>query len=534
MLHASFLLCLSLILGWSGQSESMGVVESRIDSVTLYQASMAKISRVATVELQPGVHELDFGTIGGGFNEVQAAVPAGWKVLAINLQEMEPGDESSARIVEQLELIRDLEDVSRGLVLQERGLEEDLEFMKLAGDRASEKTLEIERLREQLQFVESRRAEIHEKFLVVNKEVIANQAKILSARRMLQELKSAVNMKVSLMVEVKEASAGDVVLTYFIDQGSSWTPTYSIRLGKDRSSVVIDYDCLVSQDTGEDWEDVRLTLSTVSPSRSRGPGELDPVFVGREQDKPPADSVALNRSRSPEGAIFGAADLEMEARSTGTSVVYQLPGRFTVKSSEESSQRLRIATFETPTSLVHVARPLVEEKVYVRSTLKNPTSYIMLPGESSLFMEGDYVGYSMIDEVGAGGEFDVWWGADSSMTIKRIMLERDTSKTGLFAGGRRTTLDYRIMLINNAGNPLAVEVWDRRPVSQDSDIDVSLADVSPPLATDQAYLDTDAKLGLLKWVIDLAAAGTPEAEARISWSVRISHGADVKVGPIPE
>ena len=153
MLHASFLLCLSLILGWSGQSESMGVVESRIDSVTLYQASMAKISRVATVELQPGVHELNFGTIGGGFNEIQAVVPAGWKVLAINLQEMEPGDESSSRIVEQLELIRGLEDVSRGLVLQERGLEEDLEFMKLAGDRASEKTLEIEMLREQLQFV---------------------------------------------------------------------------------------------------------------------------------------------------------------------------------------------------------------------------------------------------------------------------------------------------------------------------------------------------------------------------------------------
>lgn len=534
MLHSCFLMSLALLLGWSGQSEPMGVVESRIDSVTLYQASMAKISRVAKVQLQRGVHELDFGAIGGGFSEIQAAVPAGWKVLAINLQQMEPGDESSSGVLEQLQRLRGLEDVSRGLALQERGLEEDLDFMKLAGDRASEKTLEIEMLEEQLQFVESRRAEIHEKFLAVKKKIIANQQEILDARRLLEELKSAVNMKVSLMVDVSQPSGGDVVLRYFIDQGSSWTPTYSIRLQKDRSSVEVDYDCLLRQNTGEDWENVRLTLSTVSPSRSRGPGELDPVFVGREQDKPPADSVALNRSRSPEGAIFGAADLEMEARSTGTSVVYQLPGRFTVKSSEESSQRLRIATFKTPASLVHVARPLVEEKVYVRSTLNNPTSYIMLPGETSLFMEGDYVGYSVIDEVGAGGDFDVWWGADSSMTIERIMLERDTSKTGLFAGGRRTTLDYRIRLVNNAGNPLAVEVWDRRPVSQDSDIDVSLADVSPALATDQAYLDTDAKLGLLKWVIDLAAAGTPEAEALISWSVRISHGADVKVSPIPE
>jgi uncharacterized protein (TIGR02231 family) len=240
------------------------------------------------------------------------------------------------------------------------------------------------------------------------------------------------------------------------------------------------------------------------------------------------DASSLGRSRAR------ARTANAYVRTGGTAVTYGIPGRVSVNSDSSASRRIRIAEFKAPSSLVHVARPLVEEKVYLRSDLDNPSPFVLLAGNASLFMEGDYVGPSAIPEVGPGGSVEVWWGPDPSLTVKRIMLERTTSKTGLFGGGIQTTSTYRIDLANTASKPLTLEVWDRHPVSRNSEIEVRLADVSPALATDKAYVETEQEQGLLKWVLTLDPKGSAGAEESISWKVRVSHSSKVTTTPIPE
>ena len=82
----------------------------------------------------------------------------------------------------------------------------------------------------------------------------------------------------------------------------------------------------------------------------------------------------------------------------------------------------------------------------------------------------------------------------------------------------------------NGDAPATVEVWDRRPVSRDGDIEVGVRDLSMPLATDAEYRDTDEKQGLLKWVVPLGAG---EAKA-ITWTVRVNRSGDIEMTPIPE
>jgi len=77
-----------------------------------------------------------------------------------------------------------------------------------------------------------------------------------------------------------------------------------------------------------------------------------------------------------------------------------------------------------------------------------------------------------------------------------------------------------------------VELWDRRPVSLNSKIEVAVTGLSLPLATDPEYLADEAPQGLLKWIVPLGAAGSPDAKASVAWTTKVTHAADVETTPI--
>lgn len=56
-----------------------------------------------------------------------------------------------------------------------------------------------------------------------------------------------------------------VSLTYLVRR-ARWTPTWDVQLDPEKSLVTVSLAGIVSQDSGEDWEDAQLTLSTAIPS----------------------------------------------------------------------------------------------------------------------------------------------------------------------------------------------------------------------------------------------------------------------------
>lgn len=534
----------SLAFGFQADAvDSTQTVKGTIDSVTLYPGQ-GLVERREKLQLEPGVHEVVFTNLMKvNADELRASASEGWSVLSVQSEEVHIQGDGRGRIEELKKRVDGLVDQERALNLQHEGLEQDLQFINLVGVRSSSNatqdggtsSLDLETLTKQLEYVQTKRNAIFEKLLQLEKVIRDNRKELTIARKELEAYGATVDvsMTVKVKVSVKEAGAGEVRLGYVV-YNVDWVPAYSVRLLKGNPKANVDYDGIVSQATGEDWSNVQLTLSTATPSEPSGPGEISPVYVNlqKKEEMPAADSYM----GSPEAQVFGAGEKRyVNVRSGGTAVSYVFPERVTVKTDELSFRRLRLASFDAPVSLVHVTRPVVEEKVYLRSDLENVSPYVLLPGFVSLFMEGDYIGDAeMASEVGVGGNFELWWGSDPSITVKRLMLERETSRTGLLGGGRRTILDYRIDLENTASTPLMLEVWDRRPVSQSGDIEVRLADVSPAIATNPGYIETEKKLGLLKWVVTLDPAGKANAKASINWSVRVSYSSDDEITQIPD
>lgn len=91
----------------------------------------------------------------------------------------------------------------------------------------------------------------------------------------------------------------DVWLTY-MTSGARWQPTYDVVLLPDRGQVDLSFAGQVSQDSGEDWSDVQLTLSTAIPTQATQlPKLLSWKLGGRDRFIPTPAAIAAQASPPP-------------------------------------------------------------------------------------------------------------------------------------------------------------------------------------------------------------------------------------------
>jgi len=69
-----------------------------------------------------------------------------------------------------------------------------------------------------------------------------------------------------ILVSAVARGTARLALTYLVD-AASWTPLYDARLDPAAGRVTLDWLALVRQDTGEDWTDAGITLTTSQPQK---------------------------------------------------------------------------------------------------------------------------------------------------------------------------------------------------------------------------------------------------------------------------
>ena len=73
-----------------------------------------------------------------------------------------------------------------------------------------------------------------------------------------------------------------LILTYLAAQ-ARWAPGYDLQLQPDQKTVRISFSGAASQETGEDWEQAALTLSTAIPATVRALPELSTWKIGEQE-----------------------------------------------------------------------------------------------------------------------------------------------------------------------------------------------------------------------------------------------------------
>ena len=364
-----------------------------------------------------------------------------------------------------------------------------------------------------------------------------------------------------VLLSVPESCAVEVQLTYLVSN-AGWAPAYSVRGSGDRSGVSVEYDAMVLQRTGEDWNDVRLALSTAQPSTASSPPAVEPWFVDVVLPPPPpvaggrveaAETVApapMMMADAMPGAPAGdpgrpgndaamAKAIEEFAASaavseTGTAISFELPRPVTLPSDSVRQQRTRIGTFEPETTFTYVAAPILTESVFLRGDMRNSSAFQLLPGKAQVFMGGDFIGETAMPSVAPKDEFRVYFGPDRALRAKREVLSKVTGSSGLFGGSTVTTWSDRISVDNGTGRDVRLELYDRRPVSRNEKIEARATNLSPALSTDKAYVEGRLPQGILRWDLAVPAAARGPKAATVTWTVEVIRPNGLETTPIPD
>jgi uncharacterized protein (TIGR02231 family) len=543
--------------------------DSSITAATVY-ADRAVITRVARIDLLSGMNEVTFTGLPVNLqdNSLQASargVPATLLDVSARVTHVE------ATVNPR---VKTLEDELAALQRQDRALQDQLAV--LDQQRALLAKIETATTQPPPKDATAPRPTFDEwqKLLSFSSE---NAARLATQRQSLDEQREDLGRKVSatqsqlnelrgqhparravktvtVRFAAEQAGLLDVTLAYALP-GASWTPAYDARLRSETRAIELTYFGVVRNGTGEDWRDVALTLSTARPNLGGGAPELSPWIVdairyneakgesllGRKPKRPDPSSTVLGPDGlSGSGQAFNTFALEAAAPAiadstvsfatldtAATSASFKIPTPATI-ASDNSPQKVAIATVKLAAKLQYQATPKVLEAAFLSAYTSNSTEFPFLAGTVSTFLDNAFVSASRLKTVMPGEKLQLDLGADEGVAIKRKLVNRFTEDTGFTSKSRLTTYEFLLTVTNNKRTAERVVFKDVLPVSRDEKITVKL------LAPAEREVGTTEKPGRevtreedgkLVWRLDLK----PGEKREITLKFSIEHPADLPV-----
>ncbi|MFG1775603.1 DUF4139 domain-containing protein [Micromonospora sp. NPDC049048] len=321
----------------------------------------------------------------------------------------------------------------------------------------------------------------------------------------------------------------DLELSYLID-GARWQPSYDLRLVDDTMTVT--WFGLVSQDTGEDWPECVLELSTARPAAATRVPELTPWYLDRLRPVPPPMPRAASFGAMPAPAAPGGPPAGAVARSgaprpemresvatveQGVTAATYRPARPVAVPADGSAHRATIAVLELPARLDHVTVPVRAAEAHLRATVRNTSPHTLLPGPAAVFHGADFVAATRLPTWAPGEETELALGVDDRVRVERKLSRRADTRATL-GSTRRRDVEYRISVANHTSRPATVEVRDQLPVSRDEAVLVRDATLVPPPAE-------RTELGELTWQLRLGPGDS--GEITLGFRVELAKGVEL-------
>lgn len=417
-------------------------------------------------------------------------------------------------------------------------------------------------------YIMEQRAEKARSEVELQQQLRQNQEQQSFLQRELAELTRGVSRTerdAVITVDKADAAAGKVRLNYLVS-AAAWRPQYKLRSAvREADPVSLEYLAEIVQQSGEDWTNADVVLSTAEPMLNAAPPDLLAMevtvsggrFAGNPSTQPVAyrDNLAmgqqlrrqaqaeLNRNSTIVGNLYNndaaAAEQTVEllqadelvqgkasVQREGPSVSYHLKSRLTVPTRNDPLL-IEVARIDLPPAYFYKAVPVLTPHVYRLANLTNKSDFVLLPGDATMYVGTDFVGRMSLPLVAIGEQFTVGFGVDPQIQVSREQVARTKSIQG---GNQVQTYDYRIRLQSFKPTDVQVQVWDRLPLGEAEAVGVMVAKTTPELSTDPAYVRADRPKNLMRWDLTLKPGSTGEKATTVDYSFRLEYARDVTVG----
>lgn len=510
-------------------AQTLSTDTAKISEVTVY-SDRAEVVKHLEGNLEAGEHVLSFENLPGSadLSTVRVRGKGDFALIDIRAEAIQTTDTADTRL-------KELEDKKEELAKQ-------LKELNMSDARINNRKAALEKILTRLTTTTatatapaemdttkwSSYLQFHSEALEkCDKEIFANAQTTLGVQKEINRIVREIeNMNVQrvkyrnvakVKIEVKKSGRIQLDLSYIVI-GPSWRPSYDVRANTTQGNLELTYNAEIRQSTGEDWKGVALKLSTAQPGIGGREPNLSPWFINKQEAvvamgaaAPMAKSLSRRQDQMMNAYVAEAdqaaqpAEMSVAGASvvTGATAETYIIDRVSDVLSDNKVAKVNITQQNFPTVYRYSSVPKLSPHVYLKAKAKNKSDFTLLPGRTSVFLDGAFVANASLDLVPAGQEFWTYLGVDPSVKVERKELGRREETSGLFGKKTvRTVYDNIFKIKNSKSTAIELVVWDQIPISDHEDIKVVLEE--PKYEKDSENLKmSDGKL--LEWRFNLKA-----------------------------
>jgi uncharacterized protein (TIGR02231 family) len=479
------LLCLITNLTF-GQTVKEQLADSKIEKVTVF-LSGAQVMRSAKVSVSSGKTEIRFNRITPDLdvNSIQVKSEGDVAIQSVTHEKdflgAKPSIAEITKLENQRETIQDKIALDKSLLTVYKREEEMLiKNQLIVGQNTGLKAMD---LKESVDFQRLRMTEVLAKQLELDKIIKKAEIEALKITNQIAQITGNRGEETSVVVVTvlsNNATNVNFTLSYFV-ANTNWTPSYDLRVKDISKPLNLTFKANINQNSGEDWKDVKLSLSTGEPRKQGnapvfGTWYIEPVpqvramkFAApeikydREVSKPQADES----SSLQEVVITGYGTVQTNYQQTAKSFDLQQP--YTIEDMSENFQ-VELKPLEIPAIYEYYVAPKYDKDAFLTAKIVDWEQYDLMAGTMKLYFEDTYLGDSYLN-VNNQDTLSISLGRDKGVVVSRNKMT-DFRKKQSLGSNKVDSRGYEIVVRNTKRQAINLTIEDQFPISKAKEIEV--------------------------------------------------------------
>lgn len=497
------------------------IVKPELQKVKVFLHS-AEINQSAKVKIEKGLNEIVLTGIANNIdrNSINVSGKGDGVIISVlqRFDYLRPKEQNP-----EIKILQDsLEVMNKKLSInnnEEEVLKYELDFLMANKSIKNEKTgISIQELQKMSEFFKKKITDIKNQVLENSLTSKRITKKIENLKKQLDELNNQSNKPTNeIVVTISSNKVGNfsIDLSYLL-YDAGWNPNYNIYVENIQSNAKLNYIANVWQNSGFDWKNVEIILSTRNPNKNNTKPELIPWYLNfynpilsRELKSGMYKAVTMDASvqNVVEPQAQTMADY-FEVNETQLALEFFPTMKYDIPS-DNKPHSISLKDSELKSTYQYYAVPKFDSNAFLVMKLNQWSELNLLPGEANIFFENSFVGKTFLNPQTNKDSLFISLGRDESIIVSRNQL-KDFSEDKFLSSDVERTFSYEIKIKNIKKNAINLIVEEQFPISQQEDIKVNLKE------TNGALIDNE--IGSLKWNVTINS--NESISKRFSFSVR--------------
>lgn len=290
----------------------------------------------------------------------------------------------------------------------------------------------------------------------------------------------------------------------YVIPSAGWSPKYDLRTNGAGSPVTLIYRGILFNNSGLDWKDVKITLSTANPNLGITAPHLTKWAMGNELQEVMIDNYnGDNRFKAGKQSAY--FEFEQNAQQKNQSVQFKkievdaISTEFTIDQtytiySDSKPYTIDVLEKTVPAYYVYKAVPSIDKDVFLQAKLALADLPDLVSGEANVYFNGSYIGKTFIRTIDLEDSLDISLGRDKKVQMVRKEMKQEY-KRSVVGNYEKETVKYETTIKNTRETAIFVVMEDQVPVPSNSDQSVDVNEIS--------NAKHDKSTGILTWEFTL-------------------------------